>query len=111
MQAGKLRHRVTIQHYVEGSPQQKPSGAPDGSWTALDTVWARVRPLSGREMFLAQQAASRVDVEITIRHRADVTDAMRVVKGSMVYSIESVMNPEERGELLVLRCSTGQNNG
>ena len=35
MQAGKLRHRVTIEHKLTGSPQKKPSGAVDDAWAAF----------------------------------------------------------------------------
>lgn len=111
MQAGKLRHQVVLQQLVAGSPQQKASGEPDVSWAAAATVYAAVRPLGGRELFLAQQAASRVDAEIEIRYRAGVVAGMRAVHGTTIYNIEAVINPEGRKVRLILRCSTGLNQG
>lgn len=111
MRIGKLRHRVALQHLVAGSPQQKSSGEPDETWTALVTVWASVRPLSGRELLAAQQVESVVDHEIEIRYRAGVTAKMRVVFEDVIYNIEAVLDPELRHERLILRCTTGANVG
>ena len=111
MQSGKLRHRVTLQSRVAGSPQQKPTGEPDKAWADVVTVWSAVRPISGRELFLAQQVSSKVDHEIEIRYRSGVTAGMRAVFGSVIYNIDAVLNPEERNVRLILRCSTGLNKG
>lgn len=111
MQAGKLRHRVTIQQLVAGSPQQHGTGEPDVAWTDVATVWAGIRPLGGRELFLAQQAASRVEAEIEIRYRSGLDTAMRVVHGSVVYDIAAIIDPEERHARLILRCARGLNEG
>lgn len=114
MQAGKLRHRVTIQQLAAGSPQKSAMGAPSKAWTDLATVWADVRPLRGRSLFLAQQAQSKVTTVIEIRYSAavaGVTAAMRVVHGSAIYDIESAINPEQMNERILLQCSVGVNNG
>jgi len=111
VRAGKLRHRVTLQQRVTGSPQKTPMGAPDAAWSDVATVWADVRPLGGRELFLAQQAESKVEAEIEIRYRAGVVAAMRAKHGAVIYNIEAVIDPEERHIRMVLRCSRGVNNG
>lgn len=112
MQAGKLRHRVRLERLTPNSPQQYGTGEPDSSWVLVDTVWADIRPLGGRELFLAQQSLSRVDSEIEIRYRADaVATNMRAVHGSTIYNIEAVINPQERNVRLILRCSSGLNQG
>lgn len=111
MQSGKLRHRVTIQSRVSGSPQKKPSGAPDDSWTDFLTCYASIEPLRGREFLEAQAVQSRVEVRIRIRYRAGITAAMRVVKGSTYYHVEAVINPEMRNRELQLMCSQGVVNG
>ncbi len=111
MRAGKLRHYVTIEQQVAGSPQQFGSGEPDEAWAAFATLWAGIRPLSGRELFLAQQAASRVDYEVEIRYLAGVTAGMRVAHEGVYYNIEALLDPELRHERLILRCSSGLNAG
>lgn len=111
VKAGKLRHRVTIQQLVAGSPQKTPMGAPDKQWADVATLWADVRPLQGRALFLAQQALSKVNTEIEIRYYAGVTAAMRVKHGTTYYNIEAVIDPEQRHIRLLLQCATGTNNG
>jgi SPP1 family predicted phage head-tail adaptor len=111
MRAGRLRHRVTIQQLTIGSPQQKPTGEPDAQWADVATVWADVRPLQGRALFLAQQVESRVDTEIEIRYRAGINAAMRVTHDGDVYDILAVIDPDKRHIRLVLNCATGVNQG
>lgn len=111
MRAGKLRHRVTIQSLVAGSPQQTPSGEPDVSWTDVATVWASVEPLRGRELFAAQEHHSRVEVRIRMRYRSGITAAMRVFWDSRYYNIVVVLDAEERHRELELMCEQGVNDG
>ncbi len=111
MRAGKLRHQVIIQRLVAGSPQQKPSGEPDTSWTTYLTVSASVEPVTGREPFLAQEHLSEVDTKIRIRYRDGITADMRVSFGSRYYNIRAILNFEERNRELLLLCSQGLNQG
>jgi len=111
MQAGKLRHRVTLQQLAAGSPQQKPTGEPDLAWGDVATVYAAVRPLTGRALFAAQQAQSKVTVEIEIRYRAGVVPSMRAVFQGVVYEIEAVVDFEERHTKMLLQCARGVTEG
>lgn len=107
MQAGKLRHRVTIQRKVAGSPQKRASGAPDQSWETFATVWAAIEPLRGREFIEANAVQSKAAVRIRTRYLAGVTAAMRVLHGTTVYGIEAPLDVNGRGIELHLMCSAG----
>lgn len=110
MQAGRLRHRVTIQNRVE--TQDPTTGAIAVSWADVATVWAAVEPLSAREFIAAQAAQSQVSARITIRYRAGVTAAMRIVHGATLYNIEGVIPDNRSGrEWLTLPVSAGVNDG
>lgn len=111
MRIGKLRHRIALQALVAGSPQQKPTGEPDESWATFATVYGAIRPLSGRELLAAQQVASLVDHEIEIRYRAGITAKMRALFEGVIYNIEAVLDPDLRHIRLILRCTTGVNEG
>lgn len=111
MQAGKLRHRVTIQQRAAGSPQKNPSGAPAESWTDVATVWASIEPLKGREFLEAQAIQSQISVRIRIRYLAGVTAGMRAVHSGDVYNIEAPLDPEKRHIELHLMCSQGASSG
>ena len=104
MQAGLLRHRVTIQ---QRETSKDAYGQDVITWSDLATVWARVSPLQGREYLTARQAVAVAEVttRITARNRSDVTPDMRVVFGAHTYQIRSVIRPEERNIEMQLMCS------
>lgn len=114
MRAGKLRHKVAIQEFAVGSPQQKPSGEPDGVWADVDglsSISASIEPLKGRELFAAQEHHSEVEVRVRIRYRAGITAAMRVAHGGLYYDIVAVLDPELRHVELELLCKQGVTSG
>jgi len=103
MQAGKLRHRVTIQTPTE---TQNAVGEVTRSWAAFTdgVVWAAVEPMNGREILMAQQMTSTATTKVTIRYLAGVTSKMRVLFGTRTFEIEYVLNPLERNAEQVLLC-------
>lgn len=112
MNAGKLRHKVDIEHLVAGSPDQNQYGEPDETWTVLhNDIWASVEPLSGRELFAAQEHHSEINTRIRIRYRSGITAKMRVVFESTNYNILAVIDKDSRRRELELMCATGLNAG
>lgn len=101
MEAGKLRHRVTIQ---SKSATQNSYGEEVITWSTLATVWAAVEPLSGREWLEGRQVTAEVTTRIRIRRRGDVTPEMRVVYGSKTYDIMAVIEIEEQRREEHLMC-------
>jgi SPP1 family predicted phage head-tail adaptor len=104
MQAGRLRHRITLQ---EERPTRDSYKAEVLGWVDVATVWAAVEPLRGREYFSAQQVNSEVSHRVTIRYRSGVTSAMRVLFGSRVLQIDGVINVNEQNRELQLMCIEG----
>ena len=85
MKAGRLRSRVQLQAPVTASD-------PDGfervtGHTTIATVWAEVRPLTGKNLVLARTAGEKLDAEIIIRYRSDVTGQWRVLDGTHTYEL------------------------
>lgn len=107
MQAGRLRHRVVIQHLVTGSPQYTPSGELDQDWEDFITTWASVEPLRGRELFAAQEHHAETEVRIRIRYRESIVPQMRVSFDGKIYAILSVIDQDHKHRELELMCSTG----
>jgi len=102
MQAGKLRHRVTIQ---QKSVTQNSYGEEIVTWAELATVWASVEDLSGREFYEARQVpAAEVTTRVRIRYRSDVEPTMRIVHGGRTLEIVFVLDPEGRRRETVLMC-------
>lgn len=101
MEAGRLQHRVEIQKAIE-IPDS--FGEPLPTWVTQATRWAAVEPLSGRELFLAQQVQADVTHRVGLRFTPDVTPKMRVLFGERVLNIESVLDSTESGFELELLC-------
>ena len=112
MRSGPLRHRVTIQQLVAGSPQQNAGGEMDETWADVATVNASVEPLRGRELIAAQTTNSEVTGTIRMRYRAGITPKMRcVLDSTRYYDILGVVNTMERNRELLLSVREGPNNG
>lgn len=95
MQAGKLRHRIALQR--ADLIQDPHSGEMVKHWRTVDNVWAEVVPLSAREFVAARAAQSEVVARITIRYRADVTPAMRIIYRGDIYVIDGVLSDSGSG--------------
>ena len=91
MNIGKLRHRVTIQ---EATEVQNDYGEPIKTWNDVNTVWASVEPIRGREFVAAAEIHSEVTTRIRMRYRTGMSPKMRVYAGGKYYRIESVLNFE-----------------
>jgi len=107
MKAGDLNKRVIL---------QSPTGARDAlgervtTWTNVATVWARVRPLSGKELMIAGQQQSATSHVVEIRYSATVkavNNSWRVLFGSRILVVDNVINPDESNEKLMLYCTEG----
>lgn len=103
---GLLRHRIEIQVSVD---TQDSFGTPIPAWEALyANVAALVEPLSGNELFEARQLHAEVTHRIIMRGRFDgITPKHRVLFGSRVFDILSVLNLEERNLIVELMVKEG----
>lgn len=108
LQAGKLRHRVTIETPTEA---QDAYGEPVKTWRAIPDgeCWARKEDLSGRELFQAQQISAEITTQFTIRHRTDIDARMSIRDGQQFYHIKSVQDPDGLSERLLLLCARSFN--
>ena len=103
--ASQLSTLVTLQHQVAGADTL---GQPSGSWQSLAAVRAHVRHASGVETIKAGAEVSTVRASVRIRKRADVTPAMRVQIGALVYAITAVVPADDGRLFLDLACEVRQ---
>lgn len=101
MNIGKLRHRITLLKQVN---KVNDYGASIQTWRTVATVWAEVRPLSGREYFSAQQVQSEVTTQIWLRYIDGIKPSMKVKFANREFEILSVLNTQERNVSLQLMC-------
>ena len=101
MRAGRLRHRVSIQS--QGTTLDDYGESTD-SWSTDDTVWAAVEPVSGSERDIGEQMVGVVTHRVVMRYVSSLTPNKRILFGSRVLNINSVLNIDERNERLSLFC-------
>lgn len=106
MNIGKLRHRITLQRQINA---QNDYGAVVTTWQDVATVWAEIKPISGREYFSAQQVQSDVTTQIWLRYRKDIEPTMRVTYQDKHYEIVSVLNYQGLNKTLQLMCKDWEN--
>ena len=95
MRAVLLRHRLQIQEAAEVvSPTG--DGQPVKYWNPVVTAWGSVEPLTGRELFSAQQTSARTTHKIIIRG-CSLSPKNRVVYGQRIFHLISVSDKFERG--------------
>ena len=99
MRAGRLRHRVLLQHATDAGDTY---GEQDQTWY-VDAdpaiLYAEVRALQGQERFRAQQVQPEVSHAVRIRYRDDVAPDDRLIVGSASPEIEGVMIADEPDDL------------
>lgn len=102
VQTGRLRHRVTIQRLTRTEPGD---GTVTVDWTPLETVWASIEPLRGRELIEAQAFGARTTHRVRMREYDGLTSKDRLLFGSRSFEIDSVMDYQERGAEFELMCT------
>lgn len=99
--SGMLRHRITLQDYASSKDSM---GAEVKSWNNYAEVWASVEPLSGKELYKAQQIHAETTTRIIIRYLNGVNTKMRAVFKDREYDILHILNKEERNTAMYLLC-------
>ena len=70
----------------------------------MATTWAAIDPVSGRELYAAEQSQSEVTHKVRLRYRPGLTTAMRISRGKRRFKILSIIDWEERHESLLMMC-------
>jgi len=109
--ASKMKHRVTFQSEVLTSDG---IGGNSISWTNFTTVWASIDSLSshsGRSLNAEKNFAGGINeikpVKITIRYISGISSNMRIMFDSRVFNIRSVVNVDEKNEILQIFAEEG----
>lgn len=109
IEAGRLRHRVTIQRQTQ--TQNAQTGELTVAWTDVATVWAAVEPISAREFIAAQEPNAKITARVTIRYRGGIDASMRLIHRGRRYNIQGVLEDMDSGrEYLTLPVSEGVND-
>lgn len=96
-----MRHRVAIQQPIQ---TQAADGGISNSWLTVNTVWSRIEPLSGRELFNASQVQPDVTHRVTLRYHPNVSPRWRFLFGDRTFNVLTVLNTDERNRELICMC-------
>ena len=104
MEAGRLDRRVMIEQV---SLANDTFGDPIETWSVLDTVWADVRPVRGKELFAGQQFQAKADTRFRMRYRTNLDATMRLRYRGDLYSIVSILELGRQEGLEILAFARG----
>ncbi len=96
---GRLNRLITIETKTLSKDS---AGFDSGTWETFAQAWAKVDPTGGREFKSAEQVTSEVTHKFTIRYQAGITPSHRIDWSGRVFDIESVINPREANEHLII---------
>ena len=103
--AGGLEQRVTVQR-----PEVDVDDSGEASvvrWIEVATVWAEIKPLSGREWLASAEFRPGVTTRIRIRWLEGVNASMRVLHGATVYGIDAILPHYLGRPEILLMCGDG----
>lgn len=88
--ANELRHRVTIEVYTSGG-RDEDGFEIEPQWTEYRKLWAKITPLSSRDVITAQAAQSEVVARMKLRYDSalGIDTTMRVTWKGRVFTIDS----------------------
>lgn len=99
MEAGKLRHSITIR---KQDTTRNSFGERVTTWIDVAIVRAAKEPLLGNQYFQAEALQSKVEVKFQCRYFAGVDNTMRVYNDGLLYEILSVVDVEGRHREMVI---------
>ena len=98
---GKLRHSLTLERPERAADG---GGGADISWTSVGVVFGAIEAVTGGEIVSADHVSGKRQVIVSIRHRDDVTPAMRFRLGDRLLPIRAAVDPEGRRKFLRCLC-------
>lgn len=102
---GQMRHRISFQRFDgQRDAYGDPLEGEEEHWHNAASVWASIKPLSGREFYAAGQSQSEVTHKVSCRYRSGLDTAMRIVFQKRIFELISIIDWEERHESLLIMC-------
>ncbi|MGG7058712.1 phage head closure protein [Clostridium tertium] len=102
---GELRHRIIIQKLKSPSNDYGEIEVNNQeTWSDIATVRAGIYPISGKEFFAAETVNSEITHKVKIRYIEGLSPNMRIKFNNRIFSIESIINFQEKNIELQLLC-------
>ncbi|CAD7027296.1 head-tail adaptor protein [Pseudorhizobium endolithicum] len=101
---GRMTARLMLEAPVEAGDGQ---GGAAVSWQAVCSLWALVEPMRVFEREEAAAEAAIVSHRIWVWFRQDIVAGQRFRKGTRVFSVKLVRDPDETRRFLLCHCEEG----
>ena len=98
---GELRARLILEGPVE-TPDR--AGGVARSWSTLATLWGDVTTLNAQQRLEAEQIGQTVTHRLTLRWRTGLTTKQRLRRGTQIFLIRGVQDPDDRRRRLICTC-------
>lgn len=86
--AGELRNRITVQALTDGG-RDEDGFEIEPTWADYIKLWAKITPLSSKDLISAQADQSEVVARMKIRYREDIDTTMRIIWKGRIFAIDS----------------------
>jgi SPP1 family predicted phage head-tail adaptor len=100
--AGIYEHRITILR--NKSRRRNDIGEIIADDEATETRWAKVTPLSAREVLANGQVGTEITHKVEMRYSRTLTTQDKIEFRSRILNIASIINSDEDNSELVLLC-------
>ena len=104
MNAGELRHRVTIERETSVAGDYGHGGSAP-TWEPVVTVWASVKPVSAHEAIRAAQPGQETGYIVKMRYTAEATADRRLTWEGRALYITGVKDIDGRHVELEILCN------
>ena len=101
MRIGDLNKRIELQAATRVSDGM---GSFTETYSTIATVWAAIWPISANELVRSMKETMEISHRIRIRYRSALRPDWRLKFGNRYLNIVSIINPNEKNELLDLMC-------
>ncbi len=101
MRIGDLKKRIDLESPVRTSDGM---GGFSIVYKNEATIWAAIWPISASEQVQAMQTVMTISHRIRVRYVADIKASWRIKFGDRYFNIVSIINPNEKGQLLDIMC-------
>ena len=98
---GQLRTRAVLEAPDDSVDD---AGALVRIWRPVASIWAKVSPRRGAELFVAGAQESVLTSEVVVRWRPDIASPMRLRIGVRALSIRAAFDPDGARRFLVCVC-------
>lgn len=106
IRAGSLRHYVTFQKLGPTSPPTYNAAGEVLEWAPVFVnVSASIGPARASSVYKDQQGIALVVIPITCRYLSGITSDMQITWQNGTYSIEGILDIDERNWLMEIECT------